>query len=84
MTNVENAEQELELAKLSEEYDAANEAVREDPSDANLDRKNDLAQKVVAVRQQLRQRREAEAQDLPEGDGVAQPRPVEGSTEVSS
>jgi hypothetical protein len=84
---VEKAEQELELAKLSEEYDVAVETYRDSGTDEDKATKDELAERVVAARQVLRQAREAEAADLDalnEGaDGVARPAPIDGTSGVN-
>lgn len=78
------AENELRLAKLNEEYEAALDAVHENPDDADAKaHKDELAVAVVAVRQELRKYREGQAASLDVANGYAKPALVEGSTEVS-
>lgn len=81
MSDVERAEGELAQAKVAEEYDQAVEAFRNDPSDENKAKKDDLAQKLVAARQAARVHRDAAT--LAPNDGQARPEAVEGSTEVN-
>lgn len=81
MSDVERAEADLALAKVGEEYDAAVEAFRNDPSDENKAKKDDLANQVVAARQAQRAHRDAGT--VPSGDGVATPTNIDGSTEVN-
>ena len=85
MSDVERAERDLELAKVSEEYDAAVEAFRKDGSDENKAKKDALAEKVVEMRQASRREREGQAVAGTDGDGnaVAMPQSVESNTEVS-
>lgn len=81
---VQNAEQELRLAQLTEEYQGVLGQAHEAPDDNDLKgRKDDLAQQIVELRQDMRQRREAQTAALSDGEGVAQPQPVEGGSEVS-
>jgi hypothetical protein len=69
---------------LNERYMKVLEALQKKPTDQLRAEKADLATKIVAIRQAARVQRETEALSLSNGEGVAQPRPVEGSTEVSS
>ena len=78
------AEQELRHAQLQEEYHAALDAVHAAPDDQDAKvRKDELAEQIVAVRQELRQQREAQAAALSDGEGVARPAPVEGDSGVN-
>ncbi len=79
MDEVAQKEQELELAKLGAAYEEAVEKFRSSQADDDKAAKEDLAKQVVAVRQALRQAREADAAAM--GNG-ANPAPVDGSTEV--
>ncbi len=79
---VAQKEQELELAKLSAQYEEAVEKFRASQADDDKAAKEDLARQVVEARQAMRVAREAEANAVTDGDGVAQPAPVDSSTEV--
>jgi hypothetical protein len=65
-------------------YNAVLEELQTAPTDELRAEKADLAGKIVAIRQAERLQREAQDLALTDGEGVAKPRPVEGSTEVSS
>jgi phage protein D len=81
MNDVEKAERQLAFAKLAEEYDAVQVKVQDgSASDEDRGRYRELAQQVAAARSELRVEREAEA--IAEGDGVARPEAVGGSSEV--
>ncbi len=82
MDEVQQKEQELELARLGAAYEEAVEKFRSSQSDEDKAAKEDLAKQVVAKRQELRQARESEASAMTDGEGVAQPQPVDSSTEV--
>lgn len=81
MSDVERAEADLAQAQVAEQYDAAVEAYRSDPSDENKQTKDDLAEQLVAARKQARVHRDAAT--LAPNDGQARPEAVEGSTEVN-
>ena len=68
---------------LEARYNAVLEELHNKPTDKLRAEKDDLAAKIVEIRQAERQQREAQDLALMNGEGVAQPRPVEGSTEVS-
>jgi hypothetical protein len=80
MDEVQQKEQELELAKLAAQYDEAVERFRGSGSDEDKDAKDALADQVVAKRQELRQARESDAAAMSNG---ANPAPVEAPTEVN-
>lgn len=71
-------------AELSAEYDKANDAYRENPTDKAREKRDALAKELVEARQAGRTKRESEALALSDGEGVARPMPVEGGSEVSS
>ena len=73
-----------DVDELAARYDEVNEACHEAPTPELLAQRADLAVQLVEARKVGREKREAEALTLPEGDGVARPRPVEGGSEVSS
>lgn len=77
---VQQAEAELEVAKLSQAYDEAVEAYREKQTDQRKAKKDDLANQLVAARQASRVQREAEAASL--DNGTARPGSISGSSEV--
>ncbi len=81
MSDVERAEADLAYAKVAEQYDAAVEAFRNDPSDENKAKKDDLAEQVVEARKAARVHRDAAT--LGPNDGQARPEAVQGSTEVN-
>jgi hypothetical protein len=81
--DVWHKEHELALAQLGKEHDALNERIHaEDATDEERERFKELSNEIVAHRQELRLHREAVKPEVPEGDGVATPEPVAGSTEV--
>ena len=81
---VVQAEAELEQARLSAEYDALNDAAHDDPENEDVKaQRKELAEKLVASRQEVRKVREAEAAVVMDGEGVAQPTPAEGTSEVN-
>jgi hypothetical protein len=81
MSDVERAEADLAQAQLAEQYDAAVEAYRSDPSDENKSAKDDLAGQLVEARKASRLHRDAAT--LAPNDGAARPEAVAGSTEVN-
>jgi hypothetical protein len=81
MSDVERAQADLDQAQMSERYDQAVEAYRNDPSDENKAKKDDLANQLVEKRQAARMHRDAAT--LGPNDGQARPEAVEGSTEVN-
>lgn len=83
MDEVARKEAELEVARLAADYDAAVEKYRASGSDEDKATKDGLAEKLVAARVPLRQEREAQAVALEnEGDGVARPESVGGTSGV--
>lgn len=87
MSAVENAERELELAKTAEAYDAAVETYRNSGSDEDKATKDELAEQVVALRRAIRLDREQQDAALASaesnGDAVARPQPIDGTTGVN-
>ena len=81
MSDVERAESDLAQAKVAEQYDQAVEAFRDDPSDENKAKKDQLAEELVAARKAARVHRDAAT--LAPNDGQAVPEAVSGSTEVN-
>jgi hypothetical protein len=69
-------------SQLDMDYEAAVEANRADPSDENQAKMQDLANQIVAKRQEDRAARETAAVAMQDGDGAAQPEPTEGGSEV--
>ena len=81
MNDVEKAEKQLAFAKLAAEYDEIQAKVQGgSASDEDKARYRELAQPVAATRTELRQARDAE--EAAEGDGLAGPQAVSGTTEV--
>ena len=81
MNDVEKAEKQLAFAKLAAEYYEVQAKVQDgSASDEDRARYRELAQQVAATRAELRQARDVE--EAAEGDGVAMPEAVSGTTEV--
>jgi hypothetical protein len=68
---------------LEARYNAVLEELQTAPTDKLRAEKADLSAKIVEIRQAERVEREARDLAAMNGEGIAQPRPVEGSTEVS-
>ena len=81
MSDVERAQADLEQAQIAEQYDAAVEAFRDDPTDENKSKKDDLANQLVEARKAARMHRDAAT--LSPNDGQAVPEAVSGATEVN-
>lgn len=81
MSDVERAQADLEQAQIAEKYDAAVEAFRDDPTDENKSKKDDLANQLVEARKAARMHRDAAT--LGPNDGQAVPEAVSGATEVN-
>jgi hypothetical protein len=77
-------EQELKLAQLQDGYHEVLDQARESPDDeAVRARKAELANEIVAVRSELRRKREADTTAHSDGEGVANPAPVDAQSGVN-